>query len=293
MLNQLNVAKLIVVAGATGKQGGAVVRHLAAAGFRVRGLTRSVESSSARALRAKGVEMVFCDFDNGATISSALKGADGVFAVQNYYEKHVGYEGEIRQGKALAEAARTADIRHFVQSTMATADEANSVHHFASKFQIENHIKALGIPYTLLGTVWFMDNLYDKTLGGEMNFPVIAGTLGRQRPFGMMAVDDLGAIATAVFANPERYVGKKIEIAGDRLGVSEMYEIFHNSIGRWPPKYRIPNWITRWLHSDIAAQLRWHKRVGWSFPLDQARAIHPGMQTFESFLSANRLRFRK
>jgi uncharacterized protein YbjT (DUF2867 family) len=284
--------KLIAVCGATGKQGGAVVRHLLSAGFRVRGLTRATDSDAARALTLRGVEMVACDFNTPASLTAALAGAYGVFSVQNYYEKGVGYDGEVQQGCALADAAKAAGVEHVVQSTMATAVDAEAVHHFRSKFRIERYIDEIGLPRTFLGTVWFMDNLYDPKMGGETNFAVIAGTLGGKRPFEMMAVDDLGAIAAVVFQDRERFVGQKINIAGDRKTVTEMRAVFRDVIGRAPPGYGIPNMIMRVLHADIAGQLRWQKRVGWSFPLSEARAVYPGMQTFATFLRNNRSRFQ-
>jgi uncharacterized protein YbjT (DUF2867 family) len=284
--------ELIAVSGATGKQGGTVVRHLLSAGFRVRGLTRSTDSIAARALAGRGVEMVRCDLNTPTSLIAALAGAYGVFSVQNYYEKGVGFAGEIRQGRALADAAKAAGVEHFVQSTMATAVDAEAVHHFRSKFQIERYIDEIGLPRTFLGTVWFMDNLYDPTMGGETNFAVIAGTLGRERPFEMMAVDDLGAIAGAVFQDRARFVGQKLDIAGDRKTVSEMRATFHEVIGRAPPRYGIPNMVMRLLHADIAGQLRWQKRIGWSFPLAEAKAVHPGTQDFTTFLGNNRDRFK-
>jgi uncharacterized protein YbjT (DUF2867 family) len=284
--------KLVVVCGATGKQGGAVVRHLLLAGFRVRGLTRATNSDAVRALAQRGVEMVACDFNTPASLTAALAGAYGVFSVQNYYEKGVGYDGEVRQGCALADAAKAAGVEHVVQSTMATAVDAEAVHHFRSKFRLERYIDEIGLSRTFLGTVWFMDNLYDPKMGGETNFAVIAGTLGRNRPFEMMAVDDLGAITAAVFEDRERFVGQKINIAGDRKTVTEMRAAFQDVIGRAPPGYGIPNVFMRLLHSDIAGQLRWQKRVGWSFPLSEAGAVFPLMQDFQTFLRNNRDRFK-
>lgn len=287
----LRMPQLIAVSGITGKQGGAVARHLLAAGFRVRGLTRSITSDRARRLATQGVEMVLCDLNQPTSIPAAVEGACGVFSVQNYYEKGVGYAGEIRQGCALADAAKAAGVQHFVQSTMATASGSEFVHHFQSKFEIERHIDRIGLPHTFLGTVWFMDNLFDPSLGGETNIAVIAGTLGRNRPFEMLAIDDLGAIAAQVFRAPERFMGRKIDIASDRKTIDEVRADFLHVIGRSPPRYRLPNALMRMLHSDFAAQLRWQKRYGWSFPLEAAREIHPGMQDLVTFLRANRACF--
>ncbi len=281
---------LIAVAGATGKQGGAVARHLLHRGFRVRGLTRRPTSASATVLSELGAELVLADLERPDTLVSALSGASGVFSVQNFYEKGVGFVGEVRQGRNLAEAAKRAGVGHFVQSTMAEARDADHVDHFRSKFTIEGIIDELQLPRTLLGTVWFMDNLYDRSMGGEMSFPVLAGTLGR-RPFEMMAVDDLGGIAAEVFSQPKRFIGSRLDIAGDRKSVEEMRAIWREIVGRRPPGYAIPNLFTRFLNKDFAEQLSWQAKSGWSFPLEQAKSVYPSIQDFRRFLVTNRSRF--
>jgi uncharacterized protein YbjT (DUF2867 family) len=287
-----NGAKLIAVTGATGKQGGAVLRHLANAGFRVRGLTRNLKGAAAVALIGQGFEMAEADLDRPETLGPALAGAHGVFSVQNFYEKGVGFDGEIRQGRNLAAASKETGVAHFVQSTMATAEGAGDLLHFQSKFAIERIVDELGLLRTFLGTVWFMDNLFDNKLGGEMNFPFLRGFLGKDRPFEMMAVDDLGGIAAAVFQNPAGFIGCKIDIAGDRMGWGKMAATFASIIGRNPPGFAIPRFIAAWLHHDFASQLRWHARRGWSFPLEECRVVYPQMQDFSTFLQRNAHRFR-
>jgi uncharacterized protein YbjT (DUF2867 family) len=276
--------RLIVVAGATGQQGGAVARHLLRAGFPVRGLSRSESTPAAEALRRSGAELAVADLDQPSSLDAALTGAWGVFSVQNYYGKGVGLTGEVRQGRNLAEAAQRAGVRHFVQSTMAQAQGAEEVEHFRSKFTIEMIVDELQLPRTYLGTVWSMDNLFNPAMGGLMSFPVIAGTLGRDRLFEMMAVDDLGGIAAQVFSNPDRFIGHRIDIAGDRKSIREMGQIYHEVTGRWPPRYGFPNLVTRLLNKDFAKQLRWQAEVGWSFSLEEAKSVYPAMQDFRSFL---------
>jgi uncharacterized protein YbjT (DUF2867 family) len=161
---------LVAVCGATGKQGGAVARALVNAGFRIRGLTRAPDSEAARKLERLGVEMRRADLEDRSALEAAFDGAWGVFSVQNYYEKGVGYEGEVRQGRNVVDAAVAAGARHLTQSTMADALDADEVLHFRSKFEIERLIRQSGLSHTLLGTVWFMDNLHDQKMGGEMNF---------------------------------------------------------------------------------------------------------------------------
>jgi uncharacterized protein YbjT (DUF2867 family) len=281
--------KIIVVAGATGNQGGAVARHLLAGGWKVRAMTRNPASSAAKALAALGAEVVAADLDRPDSIATALRGAYGVFSVQNYYEKGVGYEGEIRQGRTLAEAAQQVGICHFVQSTMAKGRDAEHVEHFRSKIMIERLIGEFALPASFIGTVWFMDNLLDKTKGGEMSFPVLAGTLGSERPFESLYADDIGKAALRMFAEPDRSIGQHVPLAGDRLTIKQMRETFYNVIGRRPPSFPMPNLITRFVNADFAAQLRWQRDIGWDFPLGASKALVPDIRSFRDFLSEKRI----
>jgi uncharacterized protein YbjT (DUF2867 family) len=181
-------------------------------------------------------------------------------------------------------------VRVFVQSTMAAATTPTGVPHFDSKFAIERHVDALGLPRVFLGTVWFMDNLFDPRSGGARSLPALRGTLGGDRPFEVLAVDDVGAVAAAVLAAPERHLGTRIDLAGDRLTVDAMRRTYRDVLGRRAPAYPVPPFLLRRLSPEFAAQLRWHRDVGWSFPLAPARALHPGMRSFRAFLEEHRAR---
>lgn len=257
----MNEQKPILVTGATGEQGGTVARHLLSAGFRFRALSHSPAKPTAQHLVHKGVEVVG-DLDDVASLKAALEGIGGVFSVQNYWEKGVGFEGEVRQGKNLADAAKRAGVAHFVQSIMASAQSFRNVKHFESKKEIETYVDQVGLPRTFIGTVYFMDNLLDKKMGGPLTFQILTGSLGRKTPFRMMAICDLGAIAVAIFRNPERSIGGRLDVAGDRLTVSQMKAVYRRVTGKRPKPYPFPAWLTRFLNREFAAQLRWHNEVG-------------------------------
>jgi len=274
----------ILVTGATGKQGGAVARHLHQAGFSVYALTRRPDTLPARRLQEQGITLRVGNLDDRGSLDRALAGIEGVFSVQNYWEPGVGMAGEIRQGMTLADAARAAQIQHYVQSTMADAPTVAGVEHFVSKQAIEQYLATTGLPTTRIGTVYFMDNLLDPQMGGRMTFPVLAGSLRPETPFQMIAVDDIGAIAAAVFQDRARWIGTKINVAGDVLTVGAMKAVYRQVTGRRPPPWRIPAWVLRRFNRDFAAQLRWHTSVGWRFDHTEAATIHPGLMTFAQFL---------
>jgi uncharacterized protein YbjT (DUF2867 family) len=160
----------ILVTGATGQQGGAVLRHLRRQGFAVRALTRDVHSPAARTLVATGVAVVQGDFEDRASLARALDGASGAYAVQTPFQ-HGGVEGELRQGLAFADAANAAGIQHLVYSSVGSAERQTGIPHFESKYQIEEHIRALGLPHTILRPVFLMENFLasrDTILGGTL-----------------------------------------------------------------------------------------------------------------------------
>src|ERR1041385_4678225 len=150
--------KVIAVTGATGQQGGAVARKLLAEGWKIRALTRDTEKPAARELASLGAEVVPGDMENRAELDAAFKGAYGVFSVQNFWLPNVGFEGEIRQGKNVADAAKAAGVPHLVYSSVGAAHRGMGQKHFDSKWEVEQYIQSLDIPYTIFRPVLFMDN---------------------------------------------------------------------------------------------------------------------------------------
>lgn len=189
--------RLIVVTGATGRQGGAVARHLLADGWRVRAVTRNPGSAAAARLAARGAEVVRAALDDASSLASAVAGAHGVYSVQNFWD--CGVEREIRQGKAVAAAAAAAGVRHFVYGSVGSAAKGSGVEHFESKFVVEDHIRGLGLPATFVRPACFMENYYIPEveialLKGRLLDPVRAG-----KPFQLIAVDDIGAFVALAF----------------------------------------------------------------------------------------------
>ena len=284
----MNSNKIVLVIGATGKQGGAVARWLVADGFRVRALTRDPHSVKAHRLRAQGAEIAIGNLDDRMSLERAVSGVYGVFSVQNYWEPGVGYAGEIRQGKNLADAAKHAGVAHYVQSTMADAGSFRGVAHFESKAVVEHYIDQIGLPRTFIGTVYFMDNLLDPHMGGSMTFPVLSGALKPTTRFHMVAVDDIGAIVATVFQHPQQFIGEKLNVAGDVLTVQQMKAVYHHVMGKRPRAYWIPAWMLQVMNKEFAHQLQWHNRVGWTFTPEHAQQVHPGLMSFEQFVRTHR-----
>lgn len=276
---------IILVTGATGRQGGAVVRQLLQRGFKVRALTRNADKPAAQSLKAKGGEVIKGDMEDIHSLRRAFKDVYGVFSNQNFFEKGVGYQGEIRQARNLAQAARDENIRHFVQSSIANCDNAAGVKQFACKWEIEKTVDALHLPHTFLRVVSYMDNLLDPKFG-RMLISILAGGLKPATRLQMQALDDISWFVAESFVQPDTYLDKTIEIAGDSLTVEEIKQTYSNVIGKTPPNFKFPFWVQRLINRDLANQSRWMNEIGWQVDVHAVRAIHPHLMSFEEFLQS-------
>ena len=271
--------RIILVAGATGQQGGSVTRSLLADGWSIRALTRDPNKPRAQELARQGVELVTGNMDDRAAIDGALAGVYGVFSVQNTWLPEVGIEGEIRQGLNLADAAKAAGVRHVVYSSVGGAERNTGIPHFDSKWQIEQHIRELGLPATILRPVYFMENLNwsrEQIAAGTLN----SMGLRPDRKLQMIAVEDIGAIAARAFANPAEYIGKEIEIAGDELSENEIAATFSRVLGRPVAVARQP---AEGGDGEMNAMVRWFDEQGYEANIAAVRAIHPGLNTLEAW----------
>jgi uncharacterized protein YbjT (DUF2867 family) len=156
--------------------------------------------------------------------------------------------------------------------------------HFASKREVEMIVDEMGLKRTFLGTVFFMDNLGDRRFGGSLLIPMLSGTLSPATKLHLLAVDDIGRIATHAFLHPHVFVGKKLNLAGDRLTVGQMRAGYVGSTGRRLPRWRIPTAVAQRLNREFTTQLRWHEQVNFSFDVPQPAEI-PALASFERHLA--------
>lgn len=282
MNERRNGGRPILVVGATGNQGGAVARHLLEGGFRVRALVRDPQKPEARALVERGAEAARGDLDDRASLGRALEGAYGAFSVQNFFEH--GPEGEVRQGVALADAAKAAGVEHFVYSSVGSAHRDTGIPHFDSKFQVEEHVRKIGLPHTVLRPVFFMDNWEyfgrERILAGALYQP-----LDPDKPLQQISADDIGAFAALAFANPERWIGRAVDLAGDELTMPEAAEVFSRVIGREVRYVRVPmEQIRETMGEEGARMFEWFNDVGYEADIEALRKEYPNLTTLERYL---------
>jgi len=269
--------RLILVTGATGKQGGAAVRHLRERGFPVRAMTRDPEQPQARAMENQGVEVVKGDLDDVASIARALDGVYGVYSVQDWSG---GAEAEIRQGINLVEAAEREVVDHFVYGSVASAERNTGIPHFDSKFQIEERIRATGVPYTILRPVFFMENWLGMRESIEQG--TIALPLKPETRLQMIAVDDIGAFAATAFEHSGKWRGRALDIAGDEHSMEETARVLSGVAGREVTYRQIP-WedFERNAGHEMAVMFRWFETTGYDLDLSALREERPNLLTLE------------
>ena len=275
----------IAVTGATGQQGGAVARKLIAEGWQVRALTRDVNKPAAQELKALGAELIPGDMDNRAELDAAFQGTYGVFSVQNFWIPNVGFEGEIRQGKNVADAAKAAGVQHLVYSSVGSAHRGMGQKHFDSKWQIEQYIYSLGVPYTILRPVFFMEN-HNWSRAYILNGIFTGMGLRPEKGVQSIAVEDIGAFAALAFANRDEYLGKTIELAGDALTEAQIAETFTKVIGR-PVKLTPPSGGGWGDPEEAAAAFNFFNGEAYDADIPALRRLHPGLLTLEQWLRKN------
>jgi uncharacterized protein YbjT (DUF2867 family) len=254
---------IILVTGATGQQGGAIARELLAHGYRVKAMTRKPESEKARELVRLGAEIVQGDLNDEASLDRALKGAWGVFAVQNTWE--AGVEQEEVQGKRLAEIAKKAGVHHFVYSSVASADRKTGIPHFENKWRIEQRISELGFPsYVILGPVFFMDNLSSPMFKPGIDQGKLSVGLEPATALQMIAVQDIGKYGLLAFEKHAQLNGRAIDIAGDEKTMPGSAQVLSQSTKKTITFERVPIEEVRKFSVDFALMLEWFDRVGYS-----------------------------
>jgi uncharacterized protein YbjT (DUF2867 family) len=213
------------------------------------------------------------DMEDRASLERALDGASAVFSVQNFWE--AGAEGEVRQGRTLADAAKAADVEHIVYSSVGGADRSSGVSHFDTKWQIEEHIRSLDLPATILRPVFLMENFNGPIYRGGLANGVLPLALSPDRSFQLIACDDVGTFAAIAFERPEEFIGQGLEIAGDELNPTQVAEAFSAELGREIGHVRPPMERLREMNAEVAEMFDWYEAEGYQADLEALRKIHP------------------
>jgi uncharacterized protein YbjT (DUF2867 family) len=306
--------KVIAVVGATGAQGGGLVRAVLddpAGGFSVRAITRDVSSEKARALAQLGAEVVAADLEDPASVRRAFEGAYGAYCVTFFWD-HFSPEKEQRQARAMAEAARAAGVKHVIWSTledsrrwvplsdgrMPTLMEKYKVPHFDAKGEIDHVFTDLGVPTTFLLTSFYWENFIHFGMGPKKNPD---GALAITLPMGDrklpgIAAEDIGRCAYGVFKRGPELIGRTVGISGGHLSGDEMAAGFSRALGEPVVYNEVSPQVYRGFGfpgaDDLGNMFQFKRDFNEDFrrprDVDASRALNPRLQSFDQWLAAHK-----
>jgi len=305
--------KIIAVVGATGAQGGGLVRAILSepkGEYTARALTRDVNSDKARALASQGAEVVAADIDDVQSVKRAFKGAHGAYCV-TFYWAHYKPEKELAEASAMAKAAREAGVEHVIWSTledtrkwvplsdnrMPTLMGKYKVPHFDGKGEADHIFTELRLPTTFLLTSFYWENFIHFGMGPKKG---ANGKLAFAMPMGdkrlpAIASEDIGRCAYGIFKKGRELIGKTVGISGEQLTGSQMataltralgQEIRYNDVS--PETYRAFGFPG----ADDLGNMFQFKRDFEAYYCGArdpkvARSLNPTLQTFDNWLAQN------
>ena len=279
--------RLIVVTGATGLQGGAVIRHLLKDGWQVRGVTRNAASKPAQALAARGVDVVRGDMEDTASLRPIFAGAYGVYSVQNPYIS--GPDAEVKQGKNVADVANASGVQHLLYGSAGIGRTGTGIPSWETKLHIEEHMQALNLPLTILRPKAFMELMTTKKFFPAVGtWQVMLKLMGASRPLPWLCVDDLGIIAARAFAAPDQFVGRELTLASDVQSLDQCRAIYREVLGKNPPRFPMPTWLFQrfgFVGRDLTTMWCWLRTGVIDLDTAPTYAIHPDGLTVRAWLS--------
>jgi uncharacterized protein YbjT (DUF2867 family) len=306
--------KIIAVIGATGAQGGGMVRAIQAdksGSFEARAITRNPNGEKAQALRAAGVEVVAGDIDKPETLASAFAGTYGAFCVTNFWE-HFSAEREVTQARNMAKAAKAAGLQHVIWSTledtrkwvpleddrMPTLQGKYKVPHFDGKGEADQSFRDLGVPTTFLLTAYYWENLIYFGAGPQRGPD---GTLAITFPMDdkklpSIGVGDIGKAAYGVFKRGREFINKTVGIAGEHLSGAEMARALTQALGQEVRYNNVPPEVYRGLGfpgaDDLGNMFQFKRDFNEYFrgarDLGFTRSLNPELQGFEGWLAEHK-----
>lgn len=281
------IEKPYAITGATGVQGGALAHLLLDRGLPVRALTRNTSSPAAHALRDRGADIAYADFDDRPSLEAAFRGSRAAFLMGTPFGTDV--DTERKQGVTAVDAAVSTDVPHLVYSSVAHADRATGVPHFDSKHEVENHLAASGLGWTVLGPAMFLDNFTGDWTTAELRQGTLALPLPSDRSVAVICSRDIAAMAALALTAPERLHGRRIDIAGQQLTPLDMAAAFAAAVGRPVTYRRVPDDIARSYGPDLHAMFDYFDTVGLDVDTDALHRDFPevGWHTMPQWLSTH------
>ncbi|XP_035683386.1 nmrA-like family domain-containing protein 1 isoform X4 [Branchiostoma floridae] len=290
------MAKLITVFGATGAQGGGVANTLLEdQDFKVRAVTRNASSDKAKALQAKGAEVVTASLDDPSTLGPALQGAHGVYVVTNYWE-HMDLEREIRQGKSIADAAKAAGVLHVVFSGLENVQKIAGFPcpHFDAKGLIEEYMTSIELPVTFVRFSFYYEN-YISLLKPQKqeDGTYVLGVPMEGAAMDIVSAGDMGPAVRAIFKSWAQWIRKAVGFSGDKLTIQQTADILSKHLA--PKVFKASD-----MTADAFAQLgfpgaddlgnmfKFYRLHNPDRSVELTRQLHPAAKSFDKWVAENK-----
>jgi uncharacterized protein YbjT (DUF2867 family) len=261
---------MILVTGATGLQGGAVARRLLERGHRVRALTRDPGKGGAKALAELGAEVVAGDFEDPDSLRRAAGGTSAVFAMGTPFE--ISPEAEERQGLALVEAVHEAGTGHIVYSSVASALDGTGIPHFESKAAVERRLAELGTRWSVIAPAAFLDNVHASWIAPILAQGIYAFPLPGDVPLQQVAISDVADFAVLVIEQPERFAGRRVELASVSVTGPDFAAVLGKHLGR---EIRFQEAPLDGADDDLEAMIRFFRNGGYTVDIPALHASYP------------------
>lgn len=268
--------RLVVVVGSTGRQGQSAVKNLLKKGYNVRALVRNPKKVNAL-LKRDDVEIYKGDLKSKESLNGLFSNAYGLFFALPFTKDSIGY------GKTLLDVAKESKLEHIIYSSVGGADRYSKVDHFRYKKEIEEYLRKLGKPYSIIRPAGFMDEF-----ANPKSIRFITGLLKLYLPknkiFQLISIQDIGKFVAIAFDNPNRYIGKEFEIAGDELTLDSIFEKIEKVKNIKMSPMRIPKFIIYMTPKIMKQMFTFYAEDGWHADLKLLREENPELLSFEDWL---------
>lgn len=251
----------VLVTGATGNQGGAVVDALLVKGHQVLAVTRNTDSPRAKALINRGVEVLQGNMNDDDSMRRALEGIDTFYLMGSPFED--GVDAETAQGIRLVDLAKEAGIGHLVYGSVASANQDTRIPHFDSKYKVEQHLAASGLDYSISAPVYFMDNLIAPWSTDALKTGQIMMAMPEDVNLQQVSVKNIGDFVTSLIERREGVFGQRYDIAGDELdGVTLAVQV-SKAIGHTVNYQALPADALKQQDADMGRMFEWFTVTGY------------------------------
>lgn len=275
----------VLVTGATGRQGGVLARTLLKQGHRVRAFTRNEDSDQVMELKQLGAEIFKGDFEDRHSIERGMKDVTAVFAMGTSFEK--GLEAEVLHGKNIAEAAKEVGVKHYIYSSSAAANRSTGVPLLEAKVKIEHCVRSLGLPFTIIGSVFFMENLFGESELGELSRGRVSLPVPSFCKLQQVSLEDFANFVVLALEHRDQFIGRRLDIASDELNGVKAVQILEKALGRRlvyiePNSERESN-----DRSDLTGLYQWLAQGGTSVNIELLRRQFPevGWRNYDRWAS--------